>query len=154
MTSAPPPPGYGYYPAQPPPGWQPPQRPADGAASLATAILTGIFAVPALIVVLVSGHDAALCNSGLGQIGQALDQTTARNCAAVNGVHVIAVVALVVLAAGCLIATLVHVSRQRPPVPSGWPGWVPPQPPPGWQGPPTSAPPPPRYREPGQRDGP
>jgi hypothetical protein len=134
MAAPPPPPGYGYPPQGYgyPPGWQRPPR-QQGVASQATAILCGIGAVAALLVVVVTGRNAALCNSGIGQLGQAFDQTTARNCAAVDGAHALAIVALVVLGGACLIATLVHLSGQRqPPLPP--PGWYGPVPPPYWQG--------------------
>lgn len=103
---------------------------------------------------LLSGHNAAVCNSGIGQLGQAFDQTVSRDCNVANGVHSLAVAAFIVLAAGCLIATIVHVAGQRqPPPPPGWYG----PPPPYWQGPPAPgyppqgqpgsppAPPPPGY---------
>lgn len=144
MSNAPPPPGYEGRPWIPPPGWQPPTR--RRAASFGVAWACGGLAIPALVVMLLSGHNAAVCNSGVGQLGQALDQTTAHNCTVVNAVHTLAIAAFVVLAAGCLIATLAYLLGQRPPVPPpGWPGPVPPfqpwtAPPPP---PPTSTPPPP-----------
>jgi hypothetical protein len=153
MAAPPPPsgygypaPGYGYYSPQPPPGWQPPPR-QPGVASLATAILCGIFAVPALLVTLRTARNAALCNSGIGQLGQAFDQTAARDCAAVNGAHILAIVAFVALAGGCLIATLVHVAGRRPSVAPAWPG---PVPPPYWQGPVPQGFPPQGYPPQGQ----
>ena len=152
MSSTPPPSGYGYYAPPPHPGWQPPPPRQHGAASLATAIISGILAVPALLITLVTGHNAAVCNSGIGQLGQAFDQTAARDCAAVNAVHILAILALVVLAAGCLIATLVYLLGRRPVVSlAAWSGPVPPSP--QWSPPPpprTPAPPPPGYSPRGQ----
>lgn len=101
-----------------------------GSGSLTTAIFCGILAAVALIGVIISGHDSAVCNSDLGQLGQAVSTTTATDCATANDLHVIAEAALAVFALGCLIALMTHFNRRPPAPPAG-----PPPPPPPNAGP-------------------
>jgi hypothetical protein len=105
--------------------WQPSQRPRS--ASLGVAFACGGLAIPALVIMLISAHNAAVCQSTVGQLGQAISQTTAAQCATDVTVHTVALVALIVLGLGCVIATLTHLYAGRP---APTPGWPPPPPPP------------------------
>ncbi len=89
-------------------------RPArPGSTSLTFAIISGVLAVIAFGIMLALGNDVSNCQSGLGQIAQGFSSTTAQDCSNVIGLHTIAEFFAVTLAAGCVLATWVHIAGHR-----------------------------------------
>ena len=86
----------------PPPGaWQPALR--HRGASLGVAFACAGLAIPALVVMLLTAHDYAMCTSALGQLAQS------SGCSATDSIHMASEVALIVLAVACVIATLTYL---------------------------------------------
>jgi hypothetical protein len=55
--------------------------------------------------------DVSACNSGLGQVAQSFDQTTAADCATVTIARDVLAVATVVFSVGCLAGIIDRIRR-------------------------------------------
>jgi hypothetical protein len=103
------------------------------ATGVAAVVLGAILFVAGLIDHWVVAPKSALCQSGIGQIGQAIDTTVAHDCGLVNALET-AVGWLLVLGVLAVIFGLyvIYNSRATPqPVPAApWPGPPSPYPPP------------------------